>query len=89
MSDLRIYFKVKKVTVIRKRIMTKFFFYKRVYFKVKTVTVKMLWVLVTGRDIAFSLSYWRFVHSDNWQRKRLVHSRYRVKGWQVPMIVLS
>ena len=69
MSDLRIYFKVKKVTVIRKRIMTKFL-YKRVYFKVKIVTVKMLWVLVTGRDIAFLLSYWRFVHSDN-----------RVKGW--------
>ena len=88
MSDYWIYFKVKKVTVIRKRIMTKFL-YKRVYFKVKIVTVKMLWVLVTGRDIAFSFSYWRFVHSDNWQRKRLVHSRYRVKGWQVPTIVLS
>ena len=65
--------------------MTKFL-YKRVYFKVKIVTVKMLWVLVTGRDIAFLLSYWRFVHSDNWQRKRLVHSSYRVKGWYTQVI---
>ena len=57
--------------------MTKFL-YKRVYFKVKIVTVKMLWVLVTGRDIAFLLSYWRFVHSDN-----------RLKGWYTQVIVLK
>ena len=58
---MRIYFKVKKVTVIRKMIMTKFFLYKRVYFKVKIVTVKMLWVSETGRDIAFSLLYILFI----------------------------